>query len=206
MEYNFPFTTCEKPLSGSFVAQPVSAAINFFGCACLIGILLFEKKPLTTPTVFFILSLIAFNLAHAFSHTYHIKGRIQSRVIHAFTYIIAFMILLVVYTKTGSVNIALVSLAVTIDIFMLIYDYTTLSVISGIFIVVATIIGNIDVFPTEYLMILFPVTLIGIAYFLIELRFCDAAMKIAVLPYHAIGEIITLIFLIIFAKMIISLE
>jgi hypothetical protein len=55
-------------------------------------------------------------------------------------------------------------------------------------------------------MILFPVTLIGIAYFLIELRFCDAAMKIAVLPYHAIGEIITLIFLIIFAKMIISLE
>lgn len=54
-----------------------------------------------------------------------------------------------------------------------------LSVISGIFILVAAIIGNIDVFPREYLVVLFPLILLGIVYFLIELKFCDAAMKMA---------------------------
>ena len=155
-----------------------------------------RKRSYTSPVILLVMSLIVFEIWHAFSHMRHI--------IHAITYIIASMTLLVIYETTGSVHLGFVACAVVLDIAILVSNHTQLSVLSGVFVFVAVVIGNIDAFPQEYLPILFALIILGAVVFLLEHRFCDAAMNVAALPYHAIVEIIVMLFILTFANMILQ--
>ena len=199
-EYLFPFTTCEKPKSG-LVAQPVSTSVNVLTCIGLIALLLVTKGPLQMPVISLVLALIAFELWHAFSHMRHIEGRLQAHVIHALTYFIAFLTLLVIYTTTGSVHLGFVAAAVAVDIAILISNQTKLSVLSGVFVFVAALLGNIGEFPQKHLPILFTLVVLGAGVFLLEHHFCKAAMNVVEMPYHAVVEIIVMSFILIFANM-----
>jgi len=183
------------------VAQPVSTFVNLLTCIGLIALLLVTKRPLQMPVVSLVIALIAFELWHAFSHMRHIEGRLQSHIIHALTYVIAFITLLVIYTATGSVHLGFVVAAVALDIAILVSNHTKLSVLSGVFVFVAALLGNIGAFPQKHLPILFMLIVLGAAVFLLEHRFCQAAMNVVVLPYHAIVEIIVMAFILIFANM-----
>ena len=205
-KYLFPFTTCEKPKSG-LVAQPVSTFVNVLTCIGLIGLLLVTvgtEGPLSTPVVALVLALIAFELWHAFSHMRHIEGRLQAYVIHALTYLIAFMTLWVIYTSMGSVHLGLVAFAIALDIAILFSNQTKLSVLSGVLVFVAVILGNIGAFPPKHLPILFALIVLGAAVFLMEHHFCQVAMNAVEMPYHAIVEIIVMTFILTFAKMMLS--
>ena len=199
-EYLFPFTTCEKPKSG-LVAQPISTYVNVLTCIGLMALLLLTKGPLQLPVVSLVLALIAFELWHAFSHMRHIEGRLQAHVIHALTYFIAFLTLLVIYTTTGSVHLGFVAAAVAVDIAILISNQTKLSVLSGVFVFVAALLGNIGEFPQKHLPILFTLVVLGAGVFLLEHHFCKAAMNVVEMPYHAVVEIIVMSFILIFANM-----
>ena len=200
MSYSFPFTTCEKN-SGGFVAQPVSTAINLVACMCLVAILFLAKTPFD---VLLIISLILFELWHAFSHMRHIPGNIQTTVIHGLVYLISALTLLVIYTVTGSVAIGFVVIAVIIDIIILFCKKSKMSVISGVFVFAAVLIANVHVFPPFYTYILFGLICIGIIAFLLEHHYCEKAMKVVVLPYHALVEMVVLTFILIFAYMMVS--
>jgi hypothetical protein len=149
-------------------------------------------------------SLFAFEMWHAFSHMRHIEGRLQSRVVHALAYLIALTTLLVIYTTTGSVDLSLVAVAVAIDIAVLMSGKAALSVVSGVFVFVAVVLGNIEAFPHEYMPILFTLIILGISAFILEYYFCNVAMGVAVLPYHALVEIIVMAFILIFAQMMLT--
>jgi hypothetical protein len=200
MTYNFPFTTCEKN-SGGFVAQPVSTAINLVACMCLVGILFLAKTPFDT---LLIISLILFEIWHAFSHVRHIPGNIQATVIHGLVYLISALTLLVIYNVTGSVAIGFVIIAVIIDIIIIFCKKRKMAVISGVFVFAAVLIANIHVFPPLYSSVLFGLLCIGIIVFLLEHHYCEKAMNVLILPYHALVEMVVLTFILIFAYMMVT--
>jgi hypothetical protein len=203
MEYNFPFTTCEKPQLGSIVAQPVSAAINLVTCVCLVAILVFLAK--TPFDVLLIISLILFELWHAFSHIRHIPGNIQASVIHGLVYLISALTLLVIYNVTGTVAIGFVIIAIIIDIIILFcIQNRKIAVISGVFVFAAVLIANIHVFPPLYIRVLFGLLCIGIIVFLLEHHYCEKAMNVVTLPYHAFVEMVVLTFILIFTYMMVT--
>ncbi len=87
----FPFNTCEEPNKKAWVAQPVSAFINFITCLILIY---FFLKAKTTIIRLLILAFILFEIFHTFSHITHIDGTIQSNIIHGIWYYLSLMILI----------------------------------------------------------------------------------------------------------------
>lgn len=206
-QYIFPFTTCEKPTAG-FIAQPVSTAINLLTCIGLLVLLFTSTGQIHVSVVSLIISLFAFEMWHAFSHMRHIEGRLQSHVIHALTYLITLTTLLVIHATTGSVHLSLVAVAVAIDIAVLMSGdkNAALSVVSGVIVFVTAILGNIEVFPPEYMQILVTLIILGVSAFILEYYFCHVAMNVAVLPYHALVEIITMAFILIFAQMMLEHE
>ena len=90
MFYFYPFHTCEQPyISSKYIAQPVSATINIITVSILTY---FFIKSHTIEIKLLLLSFIAFQVFHAFSHIIHIDGNIQSNIIHIIWYFLTFMI------------------------------------------------------------------------------------------------------------------
>ena len=87
----FPFKTCEEPNKNTWIAQPVSAFINMITSIILIY---FFLKAKTLIIKLLILSFIAFEIFHTYSHIKHINGAIQSNIIHGIWYFLTFMILI----------------------------------------------------------------------------------------------------------------
>lgn len=77
-EYTFPFTTCEKVIEDG-IAQPYSFLINILGCSV---ILFFLSKTKSKESALFLFLLFCFQLFHAFSHSLHLEGYIQTDIIH----------------------------------------------------------------------------------------------------------------------------
>ena len=70
-EIYFPFNTCEEPNKKSWIAQPISAFINFITCIILIY---FFLKAKTIIIKLLILAFIAFEIFHTYSHITHVDG------------------------------------------------------------------------------------------------------------------------------------
>lgn len=119
--YTFPFDTCEKTNENGIV-QPYSAFVNIINC---IIIFYFLIKTETIQIFFLLFCIFLFELFHVFSHVVHIKGAIQTNIIHSITYLvnIAFLIVLYKYTNRFPSNIFCIYLIflVCMDIYSFFY-------------------------------------------------------------------------------------
>jgi hypothetical protein len=93
-EYTFPFNTCEQKTDDSIFAQPYSAIANIITCFIILHFLLKTKN---TYAFLLLLSILAFEAFHAFSHMIHIPGTMQINITHSLAYFINFAFLLFFY-------------------------------------------------------------------------------------------------------------
>lgn len=198
-KYIFPFTTCENPsFNGS---QPISTLINIL-CVIILLIILINKKEIN----YVIITLILFELWHAFSHFHHIPGTIHMYIIHFLSYLITFTTLYYIYDKSKSklqyISLLIILIIVIIDLIFLIYKKGYISVILGVFVFIVTILTHYNLLPRgikENILIFIILIILGILLFINEVYNCEKMMKYAKLPYHALVEIIVSLFIILFA-------
>ena len=96
-DYTFPFDTCEAPKS-KFFAQPYSVVVNI--CSTIM-VLYFLCKTRTTHAFLLLLSLLAFDLSHTFSHFTHIKSKLQITLVHVLAYLLNFAFFYALYKHTN---------------------------------------------------------------------------------------------------------
>ena len=95
-DFMFPFSTCETPKKEG-IAQPYSVLANMLSIMVIIYFL-FQTK--NTYPFLLILSLLAFEFVHTFSHIIHLPGLIQNNIAHCITYSINLFFLLTLYYYT----------------------------------------------------------------------------------------------------------
>jgi len=193
----FPFNTCEEPNKKAWVAQPVSAFINFITCLILIY---FFLKAKTLIIRLLILAFILFEIFHTFSHIIHIDGTMQSNIIHGIWYYLSFMMLVASikitkkYPNIYSIIILLLIIIININLF---FQANKLYMIfTGLSLPVVIVLSYYNFYP-KYIKNAIPyliglLIIIGIVLINEKIN-CENMMKYAKLPYHAIIEIIGLI-------------
>ena len=95
-DFVFPFSTCEKPKKDG-IAQPYSVLANVLSIL-VITYFLFQTKNIYPFLL--ILSLLAFECVHTFSHMIHLPGYIQNNITHCIAYTINLFYLLTLYYYT----------------------------------------------------------------------------------------------------------
>jgi len=119
----FPFSTCEKP-NKKGIAQPYSVMFNLLSI-CVILSFLFQSKNIYVFCL--ILSLLAFECVHTFSHVIHLPNYIQINIIHSLAYVINFCYLLAFYNYTHKAPTLLFSALLVILLLFDIYSFMFLS-------------------------------------------------------------------------------
>jgi hypothetical protein len=125
-DFIFPFSTCEKP-NKTGIAQPYSVFINVITIFIII-FFLFQVKNIYA--FFLILSLLAFESVHTFSHIIHLPNYIQINIIHCLAYIVNFCYLLAFYNYTNKLPSPLFA---TILIILLLFDIYAFLFLSFVF-------------------------------------------------------------------------
>ena len=196
-EIYFPFNTCEKPNKKSWVAQPVSAFINFIQVIILIY---FFLKAKTVIIKLLILTFIAFQLFHTYSHIKHIDGSIQTNIIHSIWYFLSFMVLIAsikITKKYPNIYTILILLfIIIIDINLFIKKINLYMIFTALSLPVVIVLSYYKLYPIyikkviPYLISL--LIILGIVLINEKVN-CENMMKFAKLPYHAIIEILGMI-------------
>lgn len=193
-DYTFPFDTCEKP-NKKGIAQPYSALVNIINCIIILYFLSKTKNDYTKILLFFIL---CFELFHVFSHTIHIQGSSQIKIIHFLAYCINFSLLYFFYkyTKHKPENwfIILYILLILFDL----YAFTNLNVVY--FIITSALLFVFVLFYYYSLLtgqiknkinIIFLLVIIAVCLILNEKYNCKKMIAINPnFPYHIFIEII----------------
>ncbi len=197
MQAFFPFHTCETPNKDSLVAQPVSAAINILTCIILIYFA-WQARTITVKTL--LLSFIAFQAFHAFSHTRHIEGHVQSNVIHTIWYFVAFMVLFTSMQMSKKpppiFTIFILIFIIIIDMYLFFYTSKVYMVFTAFTLPIVIVLSYYNTYPAfmkntiPYLILLL---LVVSALLLNEKYNCETMIAYANLPYHAIIETLGLI-------------
>ena len=209
-EIYFPFKTCEEPNKKSWVAQPVSAFINFIQ---VIILFYFFLKAKTVIIKLLILTFIAFQLFHTYSHIKHVNGAIQSNIIHSIWYFLSFMVLIAsikITRKNPNIYTILILLfIIIIDIYLFIKKINLYMIFTALSLPVVIVLSYYKLYPNEikkaipYLISL----LIIVGFFLLNEKInCENMMKFAKLPYHAIIEILGMILFITLAYVFLQAE
>jgi len=193
----FPFNTCEKPNEDG-IAQPYSCLCNLINCIIIFYFLLKTKHNYTFILLF---SILCFQLFHLFSHMIHIKGLIQTYIIHILAYSInlSFLYALYSYTHKFPSNIFIVYLLILVcfDI----YSLFNLSLVVYI-LTQATIIVSLLVYYFKLLPKFIQSTIYNIVFFAIivillvvnEKFNCEKMMSIYPhFPYHIFIEIMGIV-------------
>ena len=129
-EYTFPFHTCEKKTDDGIFAQPYSAIANIITCFIIIYFLL---KTENTYSFLLLLSILAFEAFHAFSHMVHIPGTMQINITHTLAYCINFAILLFFYNYVKKLPSIWFIVFYVFLIFFDIYAFFNMNVVYYIF-------------------------------------------------------------------------
>ena len=127
-DFIFPFSTCEKP-NKTGIAQPYSVIINVISI-CIILYFLVQVKTKNIYSFLLILSLLAFECVHTFSHVIHLPNYIQINIIHCLAYIVNFCYLLAFYNYTHKAPSCLFA---TILVILLIFDIYSFLFLSFVF-------------------------------------------------------------------------
>jgi hypothetical protein len=96
-EFTFPFSTCERP-NEIGIAQPYSFLVNIVS---IIIILYFLMKTTKSYNFYLILSLLAFESVHTFSHFIHLSNTLQVNLIHPMVYFVNLFYILVLKEYSG---------------------------------------------------------------------------------------------------------
>lgn len=206
----FPFKTCEEPNKNTWIAQPVSAFINMITSIILIY---FFLKAKTLIIKLLILSFIAFEIFHTYSHIKHINGAIQSNIIHGIWYFLTFMILIASVKMTNKYpnlyTIIILLLIIIIDINLFFLPNKLYMIFTALTLPIVIVISYYKLYPNNiknaipYLILL----LLIVGLLLINEKYnCEYMIKYAKLPYHAIIEIIGMLLFIILSYVFLKSE
>jgi hypothetical protein len=206
----FPFNTCEEPNKKAWIAQPVSAFINFITCLILIYLFLKAKTLIIRLLIF---AFILFEIFHTFSHIQHIDGAIQSNIIHGIWYFLSFMILIASIKITKKYpniyTILILLLIIIIDINLFFQPNKLYMIFTALTLPVVIVLSYYNLYPI-YIKKAIPYLiglLIIVGIFLINEKInCEYMIKYAKLPYHAIIEIIGMILFITLAYVFLQTE
>jgi len=97
-QFKFPRDTCEQIRKNSYIKQPYSFAIGVFTTIYLITLVINAKN----MAVWFVFAtLLAFEIAHTFSHAFHFSDNIQTNTIHVLAFISNIAFINYFYNITG---------------------------------------------------------------------------------------------------------
>lgn len=196
--YIFPFNTCEIPNKDG-IAQPYSTLINLMSSLIVIY---FITKSNNIHSKLFLLSILIFTLAHAYSHSIHINNNLQFLLVHYSAILFSILLINILYQKT---KIVLPDNFIYIIIFLYIFDvylvnnnYSNIySIINFIIIVLAILSYYYFHIPSNLknnIYIIIIITIIAFIFEMNEIYNCKKMLEIYPnFPYHGIIEILTLI-------------
>jgi hypothetical protein len=122
-KFTFPFDTCEKPNKTGF-AQPWSTLVNILMC---IMIFYYFLNSNTFYSGLFLISILCFELVHAFSHAIHIPGLIQHYLTHLFGIFTMLSFALMLYNYTSVLPdlqyLIIIFIIVIADIYILLKNF-----------------------------------------------------------------------------------
>lgn len=95
--YTFPFDTCEKPNKNG-IAQPYSVFLNLLICTMIAT---FLQKAKSVQSKILLITILIFELFHAYSHYKHVSGSIQINITHLLAYFMNFAFLFLFYKSTN---------------------------------------------------------------------------------------------------------
>lgn len=192
-DFIFPFSTCEKP-NKTGIAQPYSVFINVITIFIIIYFL-FQVKNIYA--FFLILSLLAFESVHTFSHIIHLPNYIQINIIHCLAYIVNFCYLLAFYNYTNKLPSPLFATILIILLLFDIYAFLFLSFVfyftSSLLIFFSILIYYYKYIPKDkqhYILIILGLGILIMLCFYNEKMNCKKMLEIFPnFPFHAPLEI-----------------
>jgi len=195
----FPMETCEKTDKDGWIDQPYSTAVN---CLNTLIILFFLIQTKHTYTFFFLFSIFLFQIAHTFSHAFHIDGSIQMNIIHGLAYCINATLLYTLYRHSNVVPSLFLSILLLIFVGIDIYAFCLLS--TGFYIwtqfaiFLSILFFYFTTLPTQTKSSVKWLFLLGILIVCLvfnEIRNCDEMTKLyPTAPFHILVEIPGLFF------------
>lgn len=199
--YVFPFDTCEVAGTDAIVAQPASASINAISTAMLVVAASLAR---TSSVRLTLLCYAAFEAWHTWSHTVHVAGHLQKRVVHVLGLLMAFSTLWMIQSLTRRrapmspmfVGVLVMLLAVDLAI-----TWTStvdiLGIASGLAVFVWIVCGRWQYLPRHVrraLVYVVPAVGVLLALFVNEAVNCKKMLDAyASFPYHALIEIVGLV-------------
>jgi hypothetical protein len=189
----FPFSTCEKP-NKTGIAQPYSVIVNIISIFVIL-FFLFQTKNIYAFGL--ILSLLAFECVHTFSHIIHLPNYLQINIIHSLVYAINFFYLLAFYHFTHKAPSIFFSIVLIILLAFDIYAFLFLSFIfyfsSSLLLFFSILIYYYNYIPKNKQSYIFIILSLGITIMLLfynEYYNCKKMLEVFPnFPFHAILEI-----------------
>ena len=192
-DFLFPFSTCERP-NKEGISQPYSVLTNMLSIL-VIMYFLFQTKNIYPFLL--ILSILAFECMHTFSHMIHLPGYIQGIIVHLIAYIINLFYLLTFYyyTKHAPSITFLIFLVclILIDIWFFTFFSFVYYFSSSIFIFLSIFIYYYPYIPKNkksYIVIILLLGLSIIGLFYNEIYNCKNMLTMFPgFPFHALLEL-----------------
>jgi hypothetical protein len=190
--YTFPFSTCEKA-NTSGLAQPYSVFVNVLS---LLVILYFLCQTKNVYAFLLMLSLLAFEIVHTFSHAIHIPSHLQVNIIHSTAYLINLLYLLTLYNYTQHAPSLLFGSYLFLLLLFDIYSFAFLSIVfyltSSIMIFISILLYYLQYLPKNMQHYVYTIVALGVS---ILLLFYNETVNCSVMlatmpsfPFHAILE------------------
>jgi len=192
-DFLFPFSTCETP-NKEGISQPYSVLANVLSIL-VIMYFLFQTKNIYPFLL--LLSFLAFECVHAFSHTIHLPGYVQNNITHCIAYTVNVFYLLTLYNYTHHAPsiyflIFLFGLIV-IDVYFFMFLSFVFYVTSSMLIFLSIIIYYYPYIPKNKQSYIVTILLLGISIvFLLynEKYNCKSMLRMFPgFPFHALLEL-----------------
>jgi hypothetical protein len=191
-DFIFPFSTCEAP-NKSGIAQPYSVVVNVISI-CVIMYFLCQVKNIYA--FFLILSILAFQCMHAFSHAIHLPNYMQLNMIHFLAYVINFFYIMAFYNYTGQAPslwfIVVLIILLLFDIYSFMFLSFTFYFSSSLLIFFVILVYYYKYIPQnkkQYMLIILSLGIVIILLIYNEKMNCKNMLEIFPnFPFHAILE------------------
>ena len=189
--------------------QPYSTMINLI-TAVILSYYLIIAKTIEIKLVLF--TFIIFELYHAYSHFTHIKGKVQSNIIHLLWYFL-FISILIVFRKINKNKndwiYLIIVIIIIVDLIIWYINNSFYMIASGLFILIVIVVSHYHLFTPglkERLNYLLIGTFILILLFINEKFNCDYMQKTFKFPYHIFVELIGMVLFVMLSSFLIELE
>jgi hypothetical protein len=193
-EYTFPFSTCEKKTDDGFFAQPYSAIANIITCLIILYFLL---KTETIHSFLLLLSILCFEVFHAFSHVVHIEGSMQINITHILAYSVNIAMINLFYHVTkvfpSNLFLGLIACLVALDLYTFFNFNIVYYLITFLLIFISILFYYYSLLPNyiqNSIITIFFVEILVVLLFLNESCNCQSMLEFyPEFPYHIFIEL-----------------